>query len=381
MWKVRKVGVGSLGISQIFANLVYSCQNKVHKNNFDFLRLLFAAFVVITHSYALSYSLADFNEGDWLFQLSNHQAKLSDLGVKGFFIISGFLIFQSLIRSKSLTDYYWKRILRLFPALTIVLLLTVLLAPFVYEHPSIPYLQNTEVWSYFPNNLSLFKRQLDIAGVFDSNPRIRDINGALWTLQYEFIFYMLLSVLFVVRNRKTFLKIFLTASYLFLLIGNVFFYDQLCVYGYSPFGRTNYLLDLGVFFFAGSLLAVFEVDKVKWPVYVPLFLFALLVLSLGFHFFKPLWYVLFPLVVISIGLRATPYVSDIAKKIGDASYGVYIYSFPMQQALVHFFKLDFWPLVVSSLSLSLIIGFLSWHFIEKRALAYKSLTSKKTVAK
>ncbi|WP_213279602.1 hypothetical protein [Chryseobacterium indologenes] len=74
-------------------------------NNFDFLRLVFASLVIITHSYALSGA----TQGDPLSQLTNSQMEFSYLGVHGFFIISRYLIFKSLLRCKGLLDYYWKK--------------------------------------------------------------------------------------------------------------------------------------------------------------------------------------------------------------------------------------------------------------------------------
>ena len=98
------------------------------KNNFDFLRLIFASFVIITHSYPLS----GIKECDFICQLTFGQVSFSYVGVKGFFVISGYLIFQSLQRSENIFDYFWKRLLRLFPALIVVLFLTVILTLFVY---------------------------------------------------------------------------------------------------------------------------------------------------------------------------------------------------------------------------------------------------------
>lgn len=72
-------------------------------NNFDFLRLLFASAVVITHSYPLSGML----ESDILSRMTSGQISFAYLGVKGFFIISGFLIFKSLLRCDNLLDFYW----------------------------------------------------------------------------------------------------------------------------------------------------------------------------------------------------------------------------------------------------------------------------------
>lgn len=161
-------------------------------NNFDFLRFIFASFVIISHSYALSGS----TEGDILSRITKSQMNFSYIGVHGFFIISGYLIFNSLLRCKGLADYYWKRLLRLYPALFVVLLLTVLLAPAVYEG-SVPYLHNKSVYSYIPQNLTLFFRQKGIDGVFESNPYKHSINGSLWTICYEFSMYIMVSFLFL----------------------------------------------------------------------------------------------------------------------------------------------------------------------------------------
>lgn len=64
-------------------------------NNFDFLRFSFALFVVISHSYPLSGS--DLSN-QWFLKITNNQIELSSLGLNGFFILSGYLIFQSLDR-------------------------------------------------------------------------------------------------------------------------------------------------------------------------------------------------------------------------------------------------------------------------------------------
>ena len=81
----------------------------MHKNNFDFLRLLFAIFVVITHSYSLS----RIDENGLIAQLTGGQTSFSYLGVAGFFIISGYLIFQSMLRSSSL-ELFQKKIFATF---------------------------------------------------------------------------------------------------------------------------------------------------------------------------------------------------------------------------------------------------------------------------
>ena len=179
-------------------------------NNFDFLRFLFALLVVISHSYPLSGS----NESSqWIYQVTNGQIVLAQIGLSGFFIISGYFIFQSLKRSNSIIDYFKKRFLRLFPALIVVLFLTMVLAPFVYNSET-PFFQNAEIYTYFPNNLSLYHLQPSIKGIFDTNS-YHAINGSLWTIRYEFSLYIALSLLFFFRKQKWVL--FSLISFAFLL--------------------------------------------------------------------------------------------------------------------------------------------------------------------
>lgn len=72
----------------------------------------------------------------------------------------------------------------------------------------------------------------------------------------------------------------------------------------------------------------------------------------------------------SIGFIPLPFIRTFGK-FGDMSYGIYIYSFPIQQTFMYFFKLKTYELIILSIVCSIIFGYLSWHLIEKRALKYK----------
>ena len=336
------------------------------KNNFDFLRLIFALFVVIAHSYPLSgLTVAE----NWLTKLTSGQIEFSNLGLSGFFIISGFLIFQSLERSKTLVDYFWKRVLRLFPALLIVLLLTVILAPFVYEG-LVPYLKNRNVYLYVPRNLSLFNLKYNIDGVFENNPFPTAINGSLWTICYEFSLYILLALLFFVKNKK--IKIFLIGiAFVGMFVTEVFSINVIGSFGFYGLG-SYYFLKLGTFFVGGALLAAIGIDKLNYKTGILVCLFLLILISIYLGFYSNVKYIALTLFIILLGSQSFKPFNQLSK-LGDFSYGIYIYSFPIQQTLMYYFKFNTLYLMFWSVLLSFFFGYLSWNIVEKRALAYKNI--------
>jgi len=334
------------------------------KNNFDFLRLLFASFVIITHSYALSGN----KECDLLCQYTNGQVSFSYLGVRGFFVISGYLVFQSLKRSRNIFDYSIKRILRLYPALILMLILTILFVPFVYES-AIPYFKNKSILTYILNNITLYRPQHTITGVFETNPYRSAVNGSLWTIPYEVVMYIFLALFFVVRKNTYFLKILLGFFFLATYIVNVLFVENIKKYGF--FFGDEYIYDLSCFFIMGALLDAFKIDKLARR---KTLLVLLALVSFIFIFFNCFLYVLYitlPLFIIVFGLMSVPYINNLKSKIGDISYGVYLYAFPVQQTVMYYFKLSTIELMVTSMFISYLLGWFSWHFIEKKALAYK----------
>lgn len=344
----------------------------MHKNSFDFLRLLFASFVIITHSNVLT----GVGDTDVLFTITHNQITFSYIGVRGFFVISGYLIYQSLIRSSSLGNYFWKRFLRLFPGLFVLLMLTVLLCSFLYEGNIVSYFTNKQTWAYIPNNLSLLFLQFSIPGIFEHNIFPYVINGSLWTIPFEFLMYTLLSSLFFFKDRMRKMMVF--SGFVFFYLCTMFFYDNIGKYGFHSLSGDRFL-NLGTFFMAGSVLAVIRIENFK---YIPILFFAtvfLLLVSIGVGLFSQLQFLLWPILVILMGVNSKgELITGFAKKIGDLSYGIYLYAFPVQQTLMHFFPLSPIQLTIFSFVITVLFAYLSWHFVEKKALALKK--KKKTQA-
>jgi peptidoglycan/LPS O-acetylase OafA/YrhL len=335
------------------------------KNNFDFLRLIFALFVVIAHSYPLSGNLISIQ---WIYQITNGQIELSNIGLNGFFIISGYLIFQSLERSKTFFSYLWKRVLRLFPALFVVLFLTIILAPSVYES-TVPYMQNKDVFTYLPRNLILYDLQYHIIGVFDHNPYPSAINGSLWTICYEFSMYLLLGLLFFIKNNKVRFVLVLLAFLFMFFCYNFLMEKYGAIYRFGM--QILPFFNLGTFFVAGALLGIVKVEIIKYKEGFLLLVFLVILVALYFNFYDATKHILLTLFVVLFGLVALYPISKI-NVIGDLSYGIYIYSFPIQQTLMYYFKLNTSALILFSVLIAMLFGYLSWHLIEKRMLVFKN---------
>jgi peptidoglycan/LPS O-acetylase OafA/YrhL len=334
------------------------------KNNFDFLRIVFAIFVIITHAYPLSGSVSE----DWVSQISNHQMSFSYIGVAGFFAISGYLVTQSLERSKTIKEYFLKRILRIYPALIGVLLLTLLSGAFLYSGNFSSYLKNSSVWTYVPFNLSLFNLQYSISGIFENNPFKYVINGSLCTLPYEMLLYILLSVLFYFRNNRQ--RILIVAfAFTSIIVLKIFFHTDITNHRY-PFYFVR-SMDYSGFFCIGALLALLRVEQIKYKNMLLGVVLLVWIAALLLQYYVWIQHVVLPLAVILLGNYATSIIKNIKSKIGDFSYGIYIYAFPVQQTLEHFFRLTSTQLMIFGTICTLPFAFISWHIIEKKALALK----------
>lgn len=338
-------------------------QKPTHLNNFDFLRLFFASAVIISHSFPLTAREEIFAK--W----SSGQFDLGELSVNIFFAMSGYLIFQSLQRSKNMTDYVWKRILRLYPALIVMLVLTMLILPVIYSGKNIQ--GESSYKSYFLNGLSLYNMQFKIRGVFENNPYPQTINASLWTLSYEFTMYMTLLGLFIFRKKKICLYILLFAFSLMYwaaafrpgFLSGIF--DLIHI-------KTERLHRLGSYFLAGALLTYVNISRFNTLIFRCALAITLL-FSVFFYKFKFVAPVVLPLLIISIGILQTKNISKTGLKLGDISYGMYIYGFLIQQILLYFFNLSTYLLMIISLVLTFIPAYISWHLIESKALQYKNL--------
>lgn len=335
-------------------------------NNFDAMRFLFAVLVIVSHAFVLTLgddlSTIDTDDFEPLFQFSGGQVTIGDIAVNSFFLISGFLVTRSYIRSKGYGDYFLKRVRRIYPGFLVAIVVTLLVAWVAGgQHVfSVDHLVNSA-------GLALILHPSWLTGAFPGNPISGVENGSLWTIQYEFWCYILVALggLSMLIKRRGVLLGFLVFFAVVALLQQAF---QLYV-GIGALevvvGAPHFWPRLLSYFFAGACFYLWR-DRISHN--DTLAAIALLVL-VGSLFIPHAVHLTFPfaLTYLVMWLSYHPKINlhQFAKH-GDFSYGIYLYAFPVQQLLIHFHITDT-PLsnILLAIPLTVACGALSWHFVEK----------------
>ncbi|MGH1420667.1 MAG: acyltransferase family protein [Hyphomonas sp.] len=323
-------------------------------NRFDLLRFAFAGLVMVYHAIALSGLAA----GSRVELALSYFAEMS---IQGFFILSGALVAGSLERSGSLVEYAMKRVRRLYPAYVVVILIPAAIALSFSG-------SFADVARYVGANL-IFLNFLEpnLPGLFEDN-RFMAVNGALWTLKIEVMFYACLPVLiWTMRRFGRWWPMFLIGLY----VGGEAW--RIC---------TPILVDGAM----GSAIArqlpgqmaYFACGIGMWKLWqgMPRLSFGVMICGIvatGVTLWFPALSVLRPLAwaCAIAGVAFLPGWKPAISRFGDVSYGLYITHFPIIQTMVAagvFGVLGLWGGVIVAAVLVLVASFVLWHMVEKRAL-------------
>jgi peptidoglycan/LPS O-acetylase OafA/YrhL len=331
------------------------------ENNFDFIRFVAASAVIFSHSFPLTYDEIDMEP---MIRLSHGRYTTGEMAVSIFFIISGFLVTQSFQRSKDLKNYFLARALRIFPALIAVVMVLVFVAgPMLSELSFKDYFTAPGTYHYLLR-MTIFTDEDNtrLPGVFAHNPYAGTVNGSLWTLSYEVVCYLAVPAIALLFHKRKWLPALLLLAACIVLSINFFLFSM--------------FLKLSSCFLSGALFYIFR-KKIPLNSWLALVNLALLIISFRFDFF--------PYTLGLFGGYIILYLSYVPKsalfrfsKHGDFSYGIYIWAFPVQQFIASHYasKGNYFNAGVSFL-VTLILGILSWHLVEKRALQLKKKMLKK----
>ncbi|GAA5123436.1 acyltransferase [Alloalcanivorax gelatiniphagus] len=321
-------------------------------NNFDVLRLLAAWSVLVSHSFALV------GREEPLHQFGT---TLGNVGVLIFFAVSGLLIRRSWEYDPSPRDFWVKRALRLLPALATVALVTALvLGPLVTSRSLSSYFSSWETWIYPVRVTLLYTFGAPLPGVYEDN-LYPGVNGPLWSLPVEVFAYF---CLFLLGMSGLLARRWLVTT---LAVASLAWAAWWVPHTSDAVGSI-YVLSA----FAVGAAAYSWRDRIvlAWP--VALVLLALCVLTgLGP---EPLRVVTWTVAAVYLSYwfaYAVPPVGRSLVRWGDASYGVYIWAFPIQQALVQWGIDDPWLVLVIATPVVWLLAIASWRLIERPALRHK----------
>jgi len=326
-------------------------------NHLTLLRWVLAGLVALGHMWILPTGYEPFRIHNWT---GGYMA------VNGFFILSGLLIAKSLHTRRNIKTYTVSRILRIYPALIVLLLVfAFIFAPFFSKPAGIENMWTGDTWKYVLRVLTLGDPQGAPGGIFAGNNEA-DFNGPLWTIRFEIIAYVMAGLAFVIGAvtklwRTVFIfLVFQTAYILLPFIVDV----EMLPASILPFLRLSSAFLMGMVLWHAPYLR-----NPSWLVIIFLLgVFALL----GSTFLGEITAnIALAGLLMKLGLPQKSVPALI--RIPDYSYGLYIWHYPVMQ-VVMYLRPDFGPFALMAVStpIFIILAGLSWHLIEKRALRLKA---------
>ncbi len=325
------------------------------RNNFTLIRLLLAVLVLYSHAFALTGAS---NQGDFLWCLAGPGVDIGSAAVDGFFLISGILITRSYWLRQNLHEFLLARLARIYPANFACQLLMVFGVGAAFTQLElVDYLGDAATNRYLLKGLFLWSDQLGLPGVFE-HLKNHFVNGSIWTLPRELRCYMLVGLLGglgLLRQRRT-------ANMALIVLAAIAFWDyrSLPFLGEMPFsGRLLTSFAIGAFLFVNA-----KFIPVGWPILVGAVMLYAGLFGGAFHS----WMFGF---VLGYGILVLAFCARLPNmdRLGDFSYGTYLYAFPVQQMLASVRpEWGAYQNMAAALPLTLALGVGSWHLIEKRAI-------------
>ncbi|HWT63974.1 MAG TPA: acyltransferase [Ochrobactrum sp.] len=323
-----------------------------HHNSLDVARFGLASAVLFSHHFGLSGFVAPvvpYVDISW-----------GRFAVFAFFAISGFLMYNSLSRTNDFYYYFSSRLLRIVPNLIVAVVFSSLMLLIIfnnYENLSAHvYYIRKDVFSF------IAEPSYWIEGIFTNRPD-RGVNGSLWTLQYEFFMYIVIFVVFLLPKRVVGISLILLVAILSLpALQSLDDTKRIATFHIN----VGHLWTTGFHFMTGALIAHFwRFISAKKAISIFVTVVGIAALVILAPTLRSLVLALFwvPFFIVCL----SPFASGFSR-FGDASYGVYIYAFPIQQVSIIMIP-SFWGSMAISFLLTVAMGYACWHGFEKRCLS------------
>lgn len=339
-----------------------------YPNNLDLLRLLAAIGVMALH-------IADLSAQPALAFLHGFDTKIA---LSVFFVISGHLIFMSCERSHSLADYAVRRARRIVPAYVVVVVACALLGVLLSTLPPGDYFGTTWLRYLVANLTFLNFIQPALPGVFTDNPYPgAPVNGALWTIKVELMFYLVVPALVALCRRYGHHRV-LGLGFVMGCLWWGGFMALAWHTGRGGFAEVAKQMPGQLMFFLPGAWAWYERERLaRWGHRVGVAGALLLLLAYQWDQTRPTPGVfLYPLALTLCVFWAAHILRPLgdAARHGDLSYGIYIVHFPVIQTLVQLGVFGAAPLLGAGLAtaITVALALLLWRHIEAPALGRRA---------
>jgi len=301
------------------------------------------------------------------------------IGVDVFFVLSGYLITSKILKEKKinsfrLINFYIRRIIRLFPALCLVLLVLSGAGYFIFlPDELIKLAKNTISGIGFYSNFALSKE----AGYFTQEADFYPLLN-LWSLGVEEQFYIIWPVfllVFCIQRRYLILLILIITVGSFAYAISI---DDFAQKGfYSPLARCWEII-------IGALFAYYP-PRTKYKFIRP-FLFSTFLSSVGVIFIigsfylvsashaNSAWYAVCPVVgtilIIAGGRNSTINRLFLSNKvmcfIGAISYPLYLWHWPIYSiSKIVNIPYPYWIVSITFIAISFLLAYATYRFIEQ----------------
>jgi len=336
-------------------------------NHFNLVRLWLALAVIFSHCFEL---IDRGRMHEPLYKLTGGFTT-GDLAVDGFFVLSGFLILQSWRSDPKPTRYLVRRALRIYPAFLVATLICGLVLGPVFGGGT-AYFEQFTPGKFVLAALTL--REPAVPPVFIGSP-YTDVNGSVWTIQYEFMCYLLviLGGIAIANCRPFWWAVFVCTLGLGLLFPEamvtIHFPGSRFLLGDEPLSFVRFL----TFFAAGAL---WQLHSPRIPFNVPKVALTSLIAFVSLFQTKLAALVLpiaagYAILAVASRPSADTFMQRYIRR-NDFSYGVYLAGWPVQQLWIHWLHLKSpWGLLPIAAASAIAYAALSWHWIERPTLRWK----------
>jgi len=321
--------------------------------NLQIIRFIAAIMVIISHSFALSQGT---DNKEYLIILSQGQITMGGLAVSIFFLAGGYLITKSMLKYKKFKTYFKVRLLRIFPALIFVVLISAfIIGPILSTNTIKTYFSSSLTYRYLLNGILLLQHNLP--GVFEKNVYVSTINGALWTIPVEFLCYIACYLCYKLGLLKKD-KFYFTIPFVIFACVAVKYLSRV-IPTLEAMSRPCLLFYIGIFYY------IYRNKVVLNKVYAIICSILLVVCSTfgGLNFAMLLF---FPYIMLTMFFGTKQYINKFSK-LGDYSYGIYLWGFPVQQIVVSLNEgrmNPYWNMCWS-IPVAIVLGIATYYIVEK----------------